>query len=179
MITQGVRMYFLYLSIVSVFLVPTICAMDFHQRFVDSQCSGVDLRAVVALADHNNPLPGSEQRTSIRQLFDGQNFSNKFGLYALINGIVVDYSLASCDERRRLLASCVSSLYVLYTENEQENRALFFGTSDINNVRLLLNYLMLKASWIKKPASRSRGNTVTVRDVVACWNDGKIKERAV
>lgn len=185
-------MYLFYLSIMSVFFAPAICAMDWHQRVVASQYHGVDLLAVVPLANHSNCLPGAAQRKSIRELFDEcnpdtQNFSNKIGLYALVNDTVVEYgSLASCGERKQLLASCMASLYVLYTENEKEKRALFLGTSDTNNACLLMNYLTRKASLLKQNASHRRGNrdnipalNLALNNVIAYWHDGKMGERAV
>jgi|GEM_PF-2830606 len=178
-------MYFLYLSIISVFFVHALCAMDFHQRFVDDQCCGVDLRVVVPLANHDEYLPHPDQRTSIRQLFDACNSNgqcplNTIGLYALVKDTVVEYgTLASCDQRKQLLASCMASLYVLYKDNGKEKRALLFGTSDARDSSLLTKYLILKASLIKETTSPSRDNTITLNDMVKYCSDRKLQEKAV
>jgi len=122
----------------------------------------IDVRALVFSDDHNQEnLFVAESVWSVQQLFeangsDQQSLFHKITLYGICQGVITEYgSLAQCKNRIALLRQYVSSIYMVYKKREDYCHSLLLGGSEMGDIDMLNNYLILQESLKEEKKSLS------------------------
>lgn len=159
-------MYYQKLILLSVFMsVPVLHAMDFHQKAVERDQKGFDVRAVVPLRDQNATLPCGGQNKSVNELFNDDtsytdNPLSAAMLYIFEQGkVAARGSVIDCVDKKQLLELYVKGLYVVYTKRGKTLPVLLLGTSNVKDIELLTTYLVGKSSHTKENEVSGHHNT--------------------